>query len=488
MEPIPWSVDRLVAQLGRWSAGRGPLYLLLAERLRHLIDSGQLPPRAALPPDRTLAERLAVGRSTVVAAYDRLRQDRKLERHQGRGTWVAPAVLTGWRAGQPPTGNPLFLNYLEPLDDVLTLACAAPEDQPAGLAEAYQRALGVLPRHGDIGYYPAGHPALRTALAEHYTERGLPTEAGQILVTTGGQQALALLTRLFLEPGDQVLVQSPTYPGVLELFREAAALVRPVATGPDGLDVAAWCAAIAAERPDLAYLNLTHHNPTGSTVPALARRRIAETAAAHGVPVIEDDVLAGLSLDGGADPPNLAGHAPPGAVITVGSLSKVVWGGVRIGWIRAAEGQIAQLARIKSVHDLGSSVLEQLAAAELLPTLPEIAAWRGARLRARHDHLCAELTRQLPGWRFTRAGGGQCLWVRLPAGDASAYAQVALRHGVAVLPGDSLTVDGSGAAHLRIPFTTTPELLTESVTRLARAWRAYRRTGCTPAAMHAIVV
>ncbi|GAA2811829.1 PLP-dependent aminotransferase family protein [Crossiella cryophila] len=490
MEPIPWSVDRLVAQLGRWSAGRGPLYLLLAERLRQLIDSGQLPPRAALPPDRTLAERLAVGRTTVVAAYDRLRQERKLERHQGRGTWVAPAVLTGWRGAQVAPANPLFLNYLEPLDDILPLACAAPYGPPPELAEAYQRALPKLPglNSGDIGYHPMGHPALRAALAERHTGRGLPTEPGQILVTTGGQQALALLARLFLEPGDQVLVQAPTYPGALELFREAAALVRTAPTGPDGLDVAAWTRAVATDRPDLAYLNLTHHNPTGSTVSTLARRRIAEVAAEHAVPVIEDDALAGLALDGGEDPPNLATFAPPGVVITVGSLSKVVWGGLRLGWIRASTGQIAQLARIKSIHDLGSAVLEQLAAAELLPALPEIARRRGEQLRERHDHLCAQLAERLPSWRFRPAGGGQCLWVRLPGGDASAYAQVALRHGVAVLPGDSLSMDGSGADHLRIPFTAPPEDLTESVLRLAAAWRAYRRTGHAPAAVHAMVV
>ncbi|MBP2472954.1 DNA-binding transcriptional MocR family regulator [Crossiella equi] len=490
MEPIPWSVDRLVAQLGRWSAGRGSLYLLLAGRLRELIDSGQLPPRATLPPDRVLATRLAVGRSTVVAAYDRLRQERKLDRHQGRGTWVAPAVLSGVPGGRAPRANPLFVNYLEPLDDVLPLACAAPCGPPPELAVAYQHALTRLPGtdSDDIGYHPLGHPDLRTALAEHHTRRGLPTEPGQILVTTGGQQALALLTQLFLGPGAQVLVQTPAYPGALELFRDAAALLRPVPTGPDGLDVAAWTRAVATDRPDLAYLNPTHHNPTGGTVPALARRRLAETAAEHGVPVVEDDILAGLSLDGAPEPPSLAASAPPGTVVSVGSFSKVVWGGMRIGWIRAAPGHIAQLARIKSIHDLGSAAVEQLAAAALVPRLPGIAARRSAELKARHDLLCGLLAEHLPRWRFRPAGGGQCLWVRLPQGEASAYAQVALRHGVAVLPGDALSVAGEGARHLRIPFTGPPERITESVRRLAAAWRVYRREGHEPAAVHAMVV
>ncbi|MET1073129.1 MAG: PLP-dependent aminotransferase family protein [Umezawaea sp.] len=482
VEPIPWPVDRLVAQLGRWSVSRGPLYLLLAERLRQLIDSGQLPPRAALPPDRVLADRLAVGRTTVVAAYDRLRQEHKLERHQGRGTWVAPAVLSASRPGALPLANPMFINYLDPVEGVIPLACTAPHGPPPELARAYRSAVERLPGpdSGDIGYHPTGHPALRTALAERYTRRGVPTTPEQILVTTGGQQALALLTRLFVGPGDAVLVQGPTYPGALELFRDAAAVLHPV----PGDDVAAWTRALAT-RPRLAYLNPTNHNPTGTTMSALTRRRLVEVAAAQGVPLIDDEVLAGLSFDGD-QPAGLAAHGP---AITVGSLTKVVWGGLRTGWVRASESDIAQLARLKAIHDLGSAALEQLAAVELLPVLDDVSRRRGAELLRRHDHLCAELAKSLPRWDFRPADGGQCLWVRLPRGDASGFAQVALRHGVAVLPGTALDAAGGSTDRLRIPFTAPPEEISDAVGRLAEAWDAYQRVGGpTPASLHAIVV
>jgi DNA-binding transcriptional MocR family regulator len=475
---MPWPVDRLVAQLGRWSAGRGPLYLLLAERLRQLIDSGQLPPRAALPPDRVLAEHLAVGRGTVVNAYDMLRQERKLERHQGRGTWVAPAVLAGALPGAVPTANPMFLNYLEPLDGVLALACTAPHGPPPELIAAYRSALDRLPGEdsGDIGYYPLGHHTLREALALRYTSAGVPTTAGQILITTGGQQALALIARLFIAPGDTVDVQAPTYPGALEVFRDAAAVIKPV-------DVLSWN---AANSPRLAYFNPTNHNPTGRTVPALVRRRLVETAAAHGVPVIDDQVLAGLSFDGD-EPPGLAAFG--GHVLTVGSFSKVVWGGLRTGWIRAAEGDIAQLARVKAIHDLSSAALEQLAAADLVPRLEELGHRRSRELRRRHDHLVAALRKSLPRWDFQHAEGGQCLWVRLPQGDASAFAQVALRHGVAVLPGGALDPTGAGDDRLRIPFTAPDDELTEGVRRLTLAWFAYEKLGSlAPASVHALVV
>jgi DNA-binding transcriptional MocR family regulator len=482
MEPIPWPVDRLVAQLGRWSVSRGPLYLLLAERLRQLIDSGQLPPRAALPPDRVLADRLAVGRTTVVAAYDRLRQEHKLERHQGRGTWVAPAVLSGTRPGAVPLANPMFVNYLDPVAGVISLACTAPHGPPPELASAFRRAVARLPGpdSGDIGYYPMGHPALRSALAERYTARGIPTTPEEILVTTGGQQALALLTRLFVEPGDTVVVQGPTYPGALELFRAAAAVLDPV----PGDDVAVWTAALAA-RPRLAYLNPTNHNPTGTTMSALTRRRLVEVAAGHGVPLIDDEVLAGLSFDGS----HPLGFAAYGPALTVGSFSKAVWGGLRTGWVRAPDGDIAQLARLKAIHDLGSAVLDQLALVELLPDLDDVLRRRGAELGRRHDHLCAALAEAVPRWDFDRAEGGQCLWVRLPSGDASAFAQVALRHGVAVLPGGALDAAGGNTDRLRIPFTATADEISDAVERLGRAWDAYQHAGGpAPASVHAIVV
>ncbi|MBX9388686.1 PLP-dependent aminotransferase family protein [Streptomonospora halotolerans] len=420
----------LADRLGRWSAGRGPLYLLLAARLRRLIDEGELAPGTALPPDRALAAALTVARGTVVAAYEELRREGRIRRRQGSGTRVAGPVRPGPRES---TGAPVFLHLLEPRDDVVLLACAAPDAPPPALPAAYERALARLREvTGDIGYHPLGHVRLRRAVAEHYARRGVPTEPDQVLVTNGGQQALALLARAFVGPGGTALVEAPTYPGALEAFREQAAAVRTLPVGLDGFGRAVRD---RGRRPDLAYVAATHHNPTGAVLPPLA---------AYGR-----------------------------TVISVGSLSKSVWGGLRVGWIRAPRPVVDRLGRLRAVHDLGGNVAAQLAAAELLPRVESLCADGAADRRARHDHLRTELARRLPDWQAPPVPGGQTLWVRLPHGDGDSFAQTALRHGVAVLPGSGLDASGGSREFVRIHFLADHATLTTAAERLARAWRAY---------------
>jgi len=471
---FPWSCRRigskmkpieLSERLGRWSSGRGPLPVLLAARLRRLIDEGELPPGEPLPPDRALARSLAVGRSTVVGAYDLLRQDGRIARRQGSGTRVAGAESPSVRQ---TTSAPIFLHLLEPRDGVIPLACAAPDTPPPELAVAYARVASTLAvTTRDIGYYPAGHPTLRRAIADRYADHGIPTGPERILVTTGGQQALSLLARALLAPGDRVLVERPTYPGALETFREAAAVPYALPPGLDGL-----AAAARARRAALAYVISTFHNPTGSVLDPPARRALARSAAAAGVHLVDDEVLSDLAFPGTRVPPPLAAYADD--VISVGSLSKSVWGGLRAGWVRGPEPLIARLARLLAVHDLALNVPGQLAAADLLPRLDGLCQRQAVQRQARHDHLLRQLARHLPSWDAPPVPGGQTLWVRLPHGDGTSFAQAALRHGVAVLPGSGLDAAGQSQQYLRLHFLATPDDLTEAVGRLAAAWRAYR--------------
>ncbi|MEW9548897.1 PLP-dependent aminotransferase family protein [Nonomuraea sp. NPDC050783] len=476
------NLDDLVDLLGRWASGRGPLHLLLAARLRALIDDGVLPPGEPLPPDRVLARRLAVGRGTVVAAYDLLRQEGRVLRRQGSGTRVAALDLPATRTTDGVPANPLLLHILHPPDGVALLTCAAPDEPPPLLAEAYARAAWSLAGLRDIGYQPAGVPALRAALAGYYTARGLRTAPEEIMVTTGAQQALTLLAGLLVAPGDTVLTESPTYPGALEVFRHAAAVVRPVT--PEGLRAA------LRERPALAYFVPTARNPDGAIMPNPGRRRLAELAAEHDVPLVDDEVCAELCFSGdtaGATPPPLASFGRGEQVITIGSLSKLVWGGLRVGWIRAAAPLVSRLSRLRAVHDLGGEVISQLAAAELLGRLDEVRARRVPELAARHAHLCAELRARLPSWTFEPALGGQTVWVRIPRGEVDAFAQVALRHGVAVPPGRSFDPLGGHADRMRLHFLLPEEELSRAVNNLALAWAAFDGTG-RAAVRHTLVV
>ena len=452
----------MVERLGRWSSGRGPLYVLLATRLRRLIDDGELPPGVLLPPDRALAGALAVGRTTVVGAYELLRSEGRITRRQGSGTRVAGTPTTGALEDAPV--DPIFLDSLESRDDdVLLAVCAAPGDPPPQLAEAYARIVPELGRiSGDIGYYPYGHPVLREALAARYAGQGVPTSADQILVTNGGQQALSLLAHALLSPGDQVLVEAPTYPGALEVFREEGAVLRGLPVGLEGFE-----AAVRERRPAAAYVIPTYQNPTGSVLPPLARERLARVAA--DVPLIEDEVPADLGFPGEPRPVSLAAFSD--AVISVGSLSKSIWGGLRIGWIRAAIPLVNRLARIRAVHDLGGNVPTQLAAAHLVTQLDDLG--RAEELQSRHDHLQALLAEHLPSWHVPTIQGGQTLWVKLPQGDGNSFAQTALRHGLAILPGAGLDVTGASDPYVRLHFRARPDDLTEAVTRLTTAWHAY---------------
>ncbi|WP_279579116.1 aminotransferase-like domain-containing protein [Fodinicola feengrottensis] len=330
MEPI-----ELSERLGRWSTGRGPLYVLLASRLRQMIDDGELPPGTPLPPDRSLAAALAVGRTTVVAAYEQLTQDGRIVRRQGSGTRVAGERRT---TALETTAAPMFLHQLEPRDGVILFACAAPDAPPPEVAQAYARIVPELASiSNDIGYHPAGHPRLRAAIAERYTQRGNPTTVEEVLVTNGGQQALSLTARGFVRPGERVLLEAPTYPGALEAFREEGAVLRALPVGLTG-----FAAAVREERPALAYVIPTFHNPTGSVLSAPDRVHLAAVAAATGVPLIADEVPADLGFPGERPPPAMTGEA----VIAVGSFEQdtVGWAADRMGAGRRAGDRAADPA------------------------------------------------------------------------------------------------------------------------------------------------
>jgi DNA-binding transcriptional MocR family regulator len=469
----------LISQLGAWSAGKGPLQRKLAHALIQAIRHGALTPGIRLPSERDLAQALTISRTTVVAAYVTLRDGGWVESRTGSGTWVSrsrvvAAARGGVQAGALAASPLLGLLSARDGEDLVDLVLGAPLPL-AGLP----RDLFSLPAEdhaalvNDPRYYALGFPALRQAIASYYVRTGLTTRAEQILVTNGSQQGISLCAGLYLERGDSALVEDPAYFGALDAFRAAGARIMGVALGADGVAPATLRQRIIATSSRLAYLTPTFQNPTGVLMPRVARKEIAGIAADLGVPVIDDGTFLDLGFEG-SPPPPVAAFATDAPVITLGSLSKLIWPGLRIGWVRAPEAIVERLARLKSAIDLGCPLLTQAIAVRLLGRMEMIRKLRWQQLKPRRDLLAALLRERLPGWEFRVPTGGLFLWVKLPRGDARELAQTALRHGVVILPGPLMSPTERYAGYIRIPFIAEPETLQTGVRRLAAAWREYQ--------------
>ena len=462
-----WEAGEFADLLGDWAAGAAPLYRELADAVARAIRIGDLGVGDRLPAERVLAATLVVSRATVLAAYRELRRLGLAETRRGSGTRVG--AVAGPRTARTP--DPLLRRFVDPPGDVISLArtgdVPVPRLREAVLAVA-EEDLPLL--QTGLGYHPRGLPALREAIAVRMSGQGLPTTADQIVVTTGATQALGLVAGLHVRKGATVLAESPNWPGSLDVFREAGARLIGVPLDDEGVRVDRFAEALTRHRPALVYLMPSCHNPTGTTMSPARRRWIGGLAARYGVPVVEDNAY-GTALTG-PPPPPLAAHAPAAAVMTVESLAKPVWGGLRIGWVRAPAATADRLARRKALADLGSSVLDQAVAARLLPELDELTARTGRELRVRLAHVSALLAEHLQEWRWTPPDSGSALWIELPGADAERFAHVALRHGVEVTPGAAAALDEGFAEWIRLPFTYPPHVMTEAVARLSRAWRA----------------
>ncbi|GII85820.1 putative GntR-family regulatory protein [Sphaerisporangium siamense] len=474
----------VIAAFGDWATGTGPLYRRLADGVRRAIEGGALPPGQRVPAERQLAASLHLSRTTVVAAYDVLREAGLIESRTGSGTRVAANVRTRRDVtdGRVPGGkaSSIYQRLIDGPAQVISLTRSAEGAVPE-LAQALRElAAGDLSAAFDEpGYHPSGLPALREAVAAYLTGTGLPTTPGQVLVTTGSHQALVLVSELYLRQGSTALAESPGWACCLDVYRARGAHVVTVPIDDDGPDVTAMAAAFADRRPDLVYLMPTFHNPTGVLTSASRRRAIAELSARHEVPILEDNAY--IAHTGQGDTPLLlAAYAPAGAeVLSAGSLAKVVWAGLRIGWVRGPLEIIERLARRKALADLGSPVIDQMLAARLLPRLAEIQAARNPVRDERLAYAEKLLRERLPSWSWRRPAGGSGLWIELPGADAAEFSHVALRHGVEVVPGAITDPTGRHDHYLRLPFTFREDVLDGLVERLAGAWAEFTRRGPT---------
>jgi 2-aminoadipate transaminase len=353
----------------------------------------------------------------------------------------------------------------------------APElfDAP-GLREAFAAALADDVAGRSLQYSTTeGDPALRMAVAARLTKRGLPSEANQLLITSGSQQALTLIATVLLEPGDTVLVEEPSYLAALQAFQLAGATVVPVPCDDDGLDPDA--VALLAERHGarLLYTIPTFQNPTGRTLPRDRREALVAAAQRHRFWLLEDDPYGELRYSGAPLPPLAALPEAGELVLSLSTLSKIAAPGLRIGWVRAPEVLRRPLTIAKQAADLHSSTVDQAAAARWLATVDLDARVGGLRREygARRDALLGGLADALPpGSTHNRPDGGMFVWARLPDGwDAAALLDRALEHDVAFVPGFPFFAGAPDDAALRLSFTTHPPgEIAEGLRRLRAAW------------------
>ncbi len=460
------TVNQMAGLLGDWRAGsgHGPAYARLALALRALVLDGRVPVAARLPAERPLAQALGVSRTTATAAYQLLREDGFLHSRQGGGSWSA--LPPGRHRRGAPWGPAI------PQDaDWLDLALAAPSGGEE-IMVAVAAATGQLPAHlGGHGYEPRGVAVLREAIARRYEARGLPTSPDQILVTNGAQQAIDLVVRALISPLEPVVVECPTYPGALDVLARAGARLVTVGMSPGGWDAELVVSALRQALPRLAYLLPDFHNPTGHLMPEACRAAIAEAAAGSGIHLVVDETFAELALDDVAVPPPLAAYDDQGLVISLGSISKAYWAGLRIGWIRATGSLLTRFQEVRGTTDMASPILEQLVAAWLLDQGAGLLDRHRAALARGRDVLVRELAEQLGDWRCGVPAGGLSLWVDLGAPASSALVHAAEAHRLRLAAGPRFGPSGTLERYLRLPYTLDAEDLVEAVRRL-RAARA----------------
>lgn len=343
-----------------------------------------------------------------------------------------------------------------------------------GIAAAFRAVLEGTPERALQYATTEGEPALRTAIAARTTARGLPTDADDVLVTTGSQQALSLLATALVEPGDTVLVENPCYLAALQAFAFAGARVVPVPCDEAGIDPAALDDLVALHRPKLLYTVPTFQNPTGRTLPADRRAAIARVAERRGLWIVEDDPYGELRFEG-ERAPWIATY--PGAgdrTVLLSSFSKVMAPGLRLGWLRAPAGLLRACAVAKQAADLHTPTVNQLAAARYLADrdLDAHVARVAGVYRERRDAMLAGLADALPdGSSWIRPEGGMFVWAKLPDGhDTTELLRTVITHDVAYVPGAPFFAAEPDRATLRMCFVTqTPEENAEGLRRLERA-------------------
>lgn len=456
------------------------LVAAVMEVIRQRVATRSLAPGARVPSIRRFAETLGVSKSTVVEAYDRLAADGTLIARPGSGFYVGRRTRPFSLAPAAPRAraiDPLWImrQSLDQLDGRLTPGCGwLPADWLPG--ESLRRALRALAREGqaNLADYdaPLGFAPLRRHLADRLEARGVAATPEQILLTDSGTQAIDLVCRFLLQPGDSVLLDDPCYFNFQAVLRAHRAKIACVPYGPDGPDLEVFARQAAEERPRLYITNAALHNPTGASLAPAKAHRLLKLAEAHDLIVVEDDIFADFELE---PAPRLAAFDGLERVIHIGSFSKTLSAAARCGFVAARGAWVEGMTDLKLATQFGNAALS----AQLLHRLLTDGSYRRHMegVRARLARAMSETARRLKAaglTLWTEPRGGMFLWARLPEGlESAAVAQRALQNGVVLAPGNVFSPSGSAGAFLR--FNVAQSAAPRIFTVLADAMRSEDR-------------
>jgi 2-aminoadipate transaminase len=469
-----------------------PIYRQIYERLREQILAGALPEGTRLPPERALAERLDVNRSTVVHAYRDLAADGLIAQRVGSGSRVAAldggrpdrsagvpwwVTLPPWRVGQFPA----VLGELAASEhgDLIAFVQGVPPEEPSPLADlsrSFARAGGdvrfVLTYGDSEGYAP-----LREAIAARMRARGCTIDVRDVLVLTGSTQGITLVAQSLAEPGDEIVVEAPTYPGALQIFQIAGLRAITVPVDEDGMRVDHVEAILRTRRPRFIYTMPSIHNPTGVTMNADRRDRLVTLAKRYGVPLVEDDPYGELAQP--AAPPLLARDAE--YVIYLSSFSKTIAPSLRLGWLIAPRTIYERLLLRKQSYDMASSMYMQAGVRDYLESDYDahLTALR-AELVLRRTLAFEAIERHWPpGMRVAKEGDGYYVWATAPRElRARVLLANAERRGASFLFGEAFFAQSGGDHNFRLALTPVARgAIEEGIRRIGEAASLERLRG-----------
>src|SRR5713226_4853562 len=475
-----------------------PLYRQICQRLREAILSGELAEGVRLPTERALASELGVNRTTVMNAYNELASEGLIEGHVGRGTLVrrnqfgyigdsfedeTASWLIGLQAGEGEILGPdaLLLSELASMSEhkeIISLASASPAPNllPASMLSAIFADGLLSASQSALGYCPVeGLHSLRKGIATYMRKRGVAVDVQHILILSGSTQGIGLIGRFLLNPGDEVVVEVPTYLGAIQAFRALNARVLGVPTDSEGMRVDLLESILARHRPRLIYTIPTFQNPTGAVMSADRRRRLLLLAKRYQTPILEDDPYGEIYYEGKERQP-LKALDTNGQVLYLSTFSKTLAPGLRVAWLAAPEPMIERLSLHKQVFDLNTNAIGQWAVSEILRRNlldDHLVMLRRSYQRKRDLMLQATSANWPKEVRVNSPQGGFHLWCRLP-GDmrARTLLREAAHEQVAFVIGEPFHVDGGGQQQFRLSFAyLEEEHIEEGIRRIGSAMR-----------------